>query len=417
MIRTCPAFDAISAIARLRGHCSTPPSVLSNRWVFPGCGRRLRRSPTFGRSDGSTRAIAEAPARSKWISVSEPSGSTSLIVTATPSAGSAATAKCSGRIPSTPLPALAQRAAALRAKRHRRAALRKHHALPAPLDGEEIHRRRADEARHELVGRPLIDRLRRVVLLHRAALQHHDAVGHGHGLDLIVGDEDHRGLQLLRQRLDFGAHLPAQLCIEIGKRLVEQERLRIAHDGASHRHALALAAGQFLRLAVEIGLDMQQRRGALHPRVDLGLRRAPQLERKGHVVVDAHMRIERVVLEHHGDIALRRRDAVDALVADIDFARRDRLEPGDDPEQRGLAAAGRADKDDELVICDFEVEIGDHGKVAVALDEIADRDRGHDCQSSASTGLISSPLAKRAKFSGKLERPNSPSTRTRYSSL
>ena len=41
------------------------PSVLSNRWVFPGCGRRLRISPTFGRSDGSTRAIAEAPARSK----------------------------------------------------------------------------------------------------------------------------------------------------------------------------------------------------------------------------------------------------------------------------------------------------------------------------------------------------------------
>ena len=86
---------------------------------------KAERSPTFGRSDGSTRAIAEAPARSKWISVSEPSGSTSLIVTAMPSAGSAATAKCSGRIPSTPLPALAQRAATLRAERHRRAALAK----------------------------------------------------------------------------------------------------------------------------------------------------------------------------------------------------------------------------------------------------------------------------------------------------
>jgi hypothetical protein len=29
------------------------------------------------------------------------------------------------------------------------------------------------------------------------------------------------------------------------------------------------------------------------------------------------------------------------------------------------------------VIRDFEVEIGDHGKVPVALDEIADRDGGH----------------------------------------
>ena len=124
----------------------------------------------------------------------------------------------------------------------------------------------------------------------------------------------------LRQRLDLGPHLPAQLGVEIGQRLVEQERLRIAHDGAPHRDALALAAGQFLRLAVEIGLDMQQGRGALHPRVDLGLRRAAQFQRKRHVVVDAHMRIERVVLEHHGDVALRGRHAVDALVADKEIA-------------------------------------------------------------------------------------------------
>src|SRR5207244_1709518 len=168
---------------------------------------------------------------------------------------------------------------------------------------------------------------------------------------------------------------------------------------------------------VEIRLAVQQRRGALSPRIDLGFRRPPQLKRKGHVVVDPHMRVERVVLEHHGDIALRRRDAVDALVADIDLARRDRLEPRDDPEKRGLAATGRADKDDKLMIGNLEVEIGDHGKVAVALDEIADRDGSHDGQSSASTGLINSPLAKRAKFSGKFERPNSPSTRMRYSSL
>ena len=62
--------------------------------------------------------------------------------------------------------------------------------------------------------------------------------------------------------------------------------------------------------------------------------------------------------------------------------------------KRRLAAAGRADKDDELVVCDLEVEIGNHGEIAVALDEVADRDRGHQRQSSASTGLISSPFGK-----------------------
>ena len=41
-------------------------------------------------------------------------------------------------------------------------------------------------------------------------------------------------------------------------------------------------------------------------RLDLGLRRAAVAQAVGHVVVDAHVRVERVVLEHHGDVALGR---------------------------------------------------------------------------------------------------------------
>jgi hypothetical protein len=82
-------------------------------------------------------------------------------------------------------------------------------------------------------------------------MHHHDLVGHGHGLDLVVGDIDGGGLQPLVQRLDLGAHRHAQLGVEVGQRLVEQEHLRIAHDGAAHRDALALAAGQLPGIAVE----------------------------------------------------------------------------------------------------------------------------------------------------------------------
>ena len=52
------------------------------------------------------------------------------------------------------------------------------------------------------------------------------------------------------QRLQLGAHLHAQLGVEVGQRLVEQEHRRLAHDGAAHRHALALAAGELARLAL-----------------------------------------------------------------------------------------------------------------------------------------------------------------------
>ena len=78
-----------------------------------------------------------------------------------------------------------------------------------------------------------------------------DAVGHGHGLDLVVRDVDRGRAQPLVQFLDLGAHGNAQLGIEIGQRLVEQKHLRIAHDRAPHRDALALAARQLPRIALE----------------------------------------------------------------------------------------------------------------------------------------------------------------------
>jgi hypothetical protein len=73
--------------------------------------------------------------------------------------------------------------------------------------------------------------------------------------------------------LDLGAHLHAQLGVEVGQRLVEQEHLRVAHDGAAHGDALALAAGELARLAVEQRREAEDLGGLGDARVDLGLRR------------------------------------------------------------------------------------------------------------------------------------------------
>ena len=68
------------------------------------------------------------------------------------------------------------------------------------------------------------------------------------------------------QQLDLGAHLDAQLGVEVRQRLVEQEQLRVARQRAAHRDALALAAGELAGLAVEQMLDLQQLGDALRPR-------------------------------------------------------------------------------------------------------------------------------------------------------
>ena len=55
--------------------------------------------------------------------------------------------------------------------------------------------------------------------------------------------------------------MDAQFGVEVRQRLVEQEHVRIADDGAADRDALALAAGQLARIAVEQRVELQRRRG------------------------------------------------------------------------------------------------------------------------------------------------------------
>ena len=106
----------------------------------------------------------------------------------------------------------------------------------------EIHRRRAQKAGDITRRGPLVQVERRARLLDDAVTQQHDAVGHRHGLDLVVRDVDHGLAQLLVQPLDLAAHLVAQLRVEVGQRFVEEVQPRVAHDGAADRDPLQLAA-------------------------------------------------------------------------------------------------------------------------------------------------------------------------------
>ena len=76
------------------------------------------------------------------------------------------------------------------------------------------------------------------------------------------------------QLLDLEAHLHAQLGVEVGQRLVEQEHRRLAHDRAAHRHALPLAAGKLARLALEERPELEDAGGAIDARLDVVLREA-----------------------------------------------------------------------------------------------------------------------------------------------
>ena len=112
--------------------------------------------------------------------------------------------------------------------------------LQRPLD--EVHARAAHEAGDEAVGRAVIDLGRRAELLDLLVLHHRDPVGQGQGLDLVVRDVDHRRrAEALMQPLDLDPKLVAELGVEVGERLVEQEHGGVAHQRAADRDPLALA--------------------------------------------------------------------------------------------------------------------------------------------------------------------------------
>ena len=106
----------------------------------------------------------------------------------------------------------------------------------------------------------------------------------------------------------------------------------------------------------------------------LGLARL--LQAHGPVPGDVEMRVEGVALEHHGDAAPGRRQVVDDLPADADVPRGLGLEPGDDPQQGGLAAAGSAEQHDEFAIGDVEVDALQHVGLAEGLADLVDLELG-----------------------------------------
>ncbi len=212
----------------------------------------------------------------------------------------------------------------------------------------------ADEAGDEAVGRAVVKLARRCDLLDVAAAHDRDAVRHGQRFFLVMGDEDEGEPRLALQALQLDLHVLAQLHVECRKRLVEKQDARLGDEGAGERHALLLAAGKFRTLAVLEMQKLHQRQHLLDSRVDFRFRPALRFQREGHVLADRHVREERIALEHgvHRPLVWRHRGNVLAIEHQRAAARAGKAR--NQPEQRGLATAGRAEKGEELALGDRE---------------------------------------------------------------
>ena len=170
------------------------------------------------------------------------------------------------------------------------------------------------------------------------------AVGHLHGLLLVVGHQ-HRGdgqggVQVAQPQAELGAHLG----VERAEGLVEQQHLGLNGQRPGQGHALALAARELRRVALaEVG-QAHQLEQLVDAGLDLGLGAVADLEPEGHVAPHGEVAERRVVLEAEPDAAAARRRVGQVLALNADDAAVGRVEAGDDAQQRRLATAARAEE-------------------------------------------------------------------------
>ena len=172
-------------------------------------------------------------------------------------------------------------------------------------------------------------------------------------------------------------HLHPQHGIKVRQRLIKQEHLGVADQGAPDGNPLPLTTRQQRRAAVEQAFQMQRPPdlgGAGQP---VGLFHPLHFQRKGDVFGHRHMGVKRIGLEHHGDLAIRRGHVGDIAAIDADGAGAGILQPGNQPQQGGFAAARGAEQGAELALFHRQFNVADRLKRPEILGQVAEFDMGH----------------------------------------
>ena len=209
-----------------------------------------------------------------------------------------------------------------------------------------------DEIGDEPLGRPVIDVTRGADLQDLALRHDGNPVRHGEGFFLVMGHEDEGDARLMLQPLQFDLHVLAELVVKGRERLIEEKHLWRGGERAGQRHALLLPAGDLAGLAVPELFHLNELQHLADAGLDLSPGLAQHLEAEADVLTHRHVGKQRIALEHgiHRPLVGRQGSDVLAMEQDVAFGRE--VETGDQPQERGLSAAGGPQQGEELVLAD-----------------------------------------------------------------
>ena len=232
----------------------------------------------------------------------------------------------------------------------------------------------------------------------------------------IVRDEEVGEVEVALERLHQVHDLSLDGDVERGDGLVADDEVRVERERAGEADALALAAGELVRVAGGgVGRqadDIEELAHALARLAPLG--DAVDAERLTHDPPHAVARVQgRVrVLEDHLHAPAQRPQGALAQVRDVlpvedHVAVRRLVQAQDRPAERGLAAAGLADEPERLATLDGEGDVVDGLDVAdMAVEEEPALDREPDLE----VLDVDERAAHRHRCGGRLSQPRPPST-------
>ncbi|MNO59880.1 hypothetical protein D3C76_504770 [compost metagenome] len=227
----------------------------------------------------------------------------------------------------------------------------------------------AHELGHKGRGGLVVDFLRRGVLLDLAVVHHRDAVGHQHGLVLVVGDHQGGDTQLALQLAQLGAQVLANPRIQRRHRLIQQQQRRCRRQGTRQGHTLLLAARKLAGVLFFATGQANQLEHFNHPLARLLTATAHQAV--GDVGFDGEVGKQRVGLEQDAVVAGLGWQLGDVALTDVQLAAVLAFEAGDAAQQRGLAATGWAEQAHQLARGDVQGDIVKRREGAEALVDIA----------------------------------------------
>ena len=203
-----------------------------------------------------------------------------------------------------------------------------------------------------------------------------------------MGHEDHGGAAGGHQRQHLVLQALPRHRVERAERLVHQQRLRLLREAARDLQPLLHAAGHFSRIFAGVTGQADRAQQFLDAGRALGRRHAARFQRQRDVAGRGAPRQQRlaVVLKHDRDLAARLQHR---LAVEIHLAAGRLIEPGGQPQRRGLAAAGGADDAEEFAGPHAKAQILDDGLAAEFERDIGKRDlRLRDGRTTAFPGVL-----------------------------